>query len=390
MILHLDMDAFYASVEIRDNPELANHPVVIGSPHGRGVVLTANYIARRFGIHSAMPAAQASRLCPHARFIKPRMSVYAEVAKQIRDIFLAYTELVEPLSLDEAFLDVTGSQALFGSPMVIAQKIKQQIRDCVGLTASAGVAPNKFLAKVASDLQKPDGLVVVDPQRIREFLEPLPVGRVWGIGPRTGKKLERLGIQTIGQLQQISLESLTTIFGVNGEHFYRLCRGLDSRPVVPDREAKSISHETTFRTDIKDCEALRAWLLGLCDDVARRLRRYQLVGRTIHLKYRFPDFQTITRSTTLPEPTDSTETLAAAVDQAFQSNRHRFQRGIRLIGMGVSQLSRRGAKQLLLFEQEDVEKRQRVDRMADTICDQFGKAAITRGSRIITTNDSDS
>ena len=251
MSLHIDMDAFYASIEIRDNPRLATKPVVVGgSPSGRGVVSTANYIARSFGIHSAMPAVQARRLCPSAVFIRPRMDHYAAVSRQIRDIFHTYTDLVEPLSLDEAFLDVTGSQALFGDAVEIAQQIKSRIRNELSLSASAGVAPNKFLAKVASDLEKPDGLVVVDPNNIHGFLDPLPVSCIWGVGAQTQKKFELLGVRTISQLRTLSHETLKARFGINCDHFWRLARGLDSRQVVPDHDAKSISHETTFVRDI--------------------------------------------------------------------------------------------------------------------------------------------
>jgi DNA polymerase IV len=381
MILHIDMDAFYASIEIRDQPGLAKLPVVVGSPHGRGVVLTANYIARRFGIHSAMPAVEAYRLCPQAMFVKPRMGVYAAVAKQIREIFFSFTELVEPLSLDEAFLDVTPSCALFGQPLTIAGLIKDRIRREVGLTASAGVAPNKFLAKLASDLEKPDGLVFVS-GNVSEFLAPLPVSRVWGIGPRTVERLRSLGIERIGQLQQLSADGIQAILGGSGEHFHRLSHGIDDRPVVPDREAKSISHETTFRNDISDQEVLRVWLLNLCDDVARRLRRSDLVARKVHLKYRFPDFQTVTRSCTLAEATDSSDALAAAVDRLFNANCRSFSRGLRLVGVGVSDVKPRAARQLSLFDQEEVEKRCRVDLAADELCARFGKMAVVRGSRL--------
>jgi DNA polymerase IV len=385
MILHIDMDAFYASVEIRDNPRLAQLPVVVGgSADGRGVVSTANYLARKFGIHSAMPAAQAKRLCPQAVFIRPRMAHYAAVSQQIRGIFHSFTDLVEPLSLDEAFIDVTGSQALFGDAVSIARRIKQRIRDEVGLTASAGVAPNKYLAKVASDLEKPDGLVVVDPAAIHSFLDPLPVSRVWGVGAQTQKKLEALGAHTIGQLRALPLEILKLSFGVNSEHFWRLARGLDTRAVVPDRDAHSISHETTFSVDISDAEALRAWLLDLTDDVARRLRHYQLVGRTVQLKLRYSNFETITRSRTLAEPTHVTEVIARVASELFLANSRDIQRGIRLIGVGVSQLGTKGPVQLSLFDQPATEKSKRIDKALDEIRDKFGKLALSRGSSLRT------
>ena len=240
MILHVDMDAFYASVEINDNPELRGLPVVVGgSPKGRGVVAAASYEARKYGVFSAMPASQVVRNCPNAVFIKPRMYRYAEISKQIREIFFRFTSIVEPLSLDEAFLDVGGCEKLFGDGPTIARMVKETIQAELGLTASAGVAPNKFLAKLASDLEKPDGLVIVDPERIQEFLDPLSISRVWGVGKQTLKKFERLGVRTIQQLRALSVDSMKNLFGINSEHFWRLSRGLDSRRVVPDRIAKN-------------------------------------------------------------------------------------------------------------------------------------------------------
>jgi DNA polymerase IV len=383
MIIHIDMDAYYASVEIRDNPHLADKPVVIGgSATGRGVVSTANYIARKFGVQSAMATSQAVRLCPQAILIRPRMDYYAAISKQIRDIFHTYTDLVEPLSLDEAFLDVTGSQKLFGDAVTIAKQIKSRIAAEVGLTASAGVAPNKFLAKVASDLEKPDGMVVVHPDSIQSFLDPLPVARVWGVGAQTQKKLEAYGVHTIAHLRQLSLEVLKSAFGINSDHFWRLSRGLDTRAVVPDRDAKSISHETTFHRDLTDPDALRAWLLDLTDQVARRMRRYKIVGRTVQLKIRYSNFETITRSRTLDEPTNSTDTLARFASDLFSKSQLNFSRGIRLIGMGVDKLSCNRPVQLSLFDQEDAERSRRIDKATDEIRDKFGKLALKRGSTL--------
>ncbi len=381
MIIHIDMDAYYASVEIRDNPQLADKPVIIGgAPTGRGVVSTANYIARKFGVHSAMPASQAMRLCPQAILIRPRMDYYAGIAKQIREIFLNFTDLVEPLSLDEAFIDVTGSRQLFGDAVSIAKQIKLRIASEVGLTASAGVAPNKFLAKVASDLEKPNGLVVVEPDAIFSFLDPLPVARVWGVGAQTQKKLESYGVHTIAQLRQLSLEVLKSAFGINSDHFWRLARGIDSRPVVPDRDAKSISHETTFPQDLTDQDSLRAWLLDLTDQVARRMRWHKIVGRTVQLKIRYSNFETITRSRTLNEPTNSTDTLARLASELFSQSNLQFDRGIRLIGMGVDKLSCHRPVQLSLFDQEVAERSKRIDQATDVIRDKFGKLALKRGS----------
>ena len=243
MILHVDMDAFYASVEERDRPELAGKPLIVGgTPDGRGVVAAANYVVRQFGVHSAMPTATALKLCPDAIVLSPRLDHYAEVSAEIREIFVRYTPLVEPLSLDEAFLDVTGSERLFGPAVEIAHRIRREIRQELRLVASVGVAPNKFLAKIASDLDKPDGLVVVDPDRVQEFLDPLSVGRIWGVGRVTGETFSWLGVQTIADLRQLSVETLRQHFGSSGEHFWKLAHGIDDRPVVPDRETKSISN----------------------------------------------------------------------------------------------------------------------------------------------------
>ena len=249
MILHVDMDAFYASVEARDRPELAKRPVIVGgTAEGRGVVAAANYVARQFGVHSAMPCATAKRLCPHAVFLPSRIDYYGQVSGKIREIFCRFTPIVEPLSLDEAFLDVTGSRKLFGAAVDIGRKIKQVIGEEIRLVASVGVAPNKSLAKIASDLEKPNGFVVVQPNNIEAFLEPLPVERIWGIGRQGSQVLHRMGIRTIGQLRQLPLDWLENHFGNNAQHFWQLARGIDDRAVVPDREAKSISHETTFAT----------------------------------------------------------------------------------------------------------------------------------------------
>ena len=241
MILHVDMDAFYASVEERDRPELAGKPLIVGgTPQGRGVVAAANYAVRKFGVHSAMSASQALRLCPQAIVLPPRLDYYAEISEQIREILYRFTPLVEPLSLDEAFLDVTGSELLFGPAAEIGRRIKREIEGEVHLVASVGVAPNKFLAKIASDLEKPDGFVVVDPARVHEFLDPLPVGRLWGVGRVTGKALDQLGIRTIGDVRKTALATLHQCFGKSGEHLWQLSQGIDgaarrSRPRGPNR-----------------------------------------------------------------------------------------------------------------------------------------------------------
>ena len=382
MILHVDMDAFYASVELRDNPSLVGKPVVVGgSPTGRGVIAAASYEARKFGIHSAMPASQAIRVCPSAVFIKPRMEHYAAISKQIREIFFRFTSLVEPLSLDEAFLDVTGSQRLFGDATTIGRKIQEAIASELGLAASVGVAPNKYLAKVASDLEKPNGFVIVDPDKIEAFLDPLPIARVWGVGPQTAKKFKSFGVETIGQLRKLPRDTLQLAFGLNSDHFWRLARGLDTRPVVPDRIAKSVSHETTFSVDIKNREALNAWLLELTEQVARRLRRHDIVGKTVHVKIRFGNFQTITRSKTINAPSQTTHCLWETASQILK-DAPLDGRGIRLIGVGVSNLSNSGKKQQNLFDREDEVKATRMDEAADSIRDKFGASAVKRASSL--------
>ncbi len=383
MILHVDMDAFYASVEERENPSLVGKPVIVGgSADGRGVVAACNYVARKFGVHSAMRAGRATRLCPQAIVIRPRMNFYVEIARQIRQIFEQFTPLVEPLSLDEAFLDVNGSQSLFGSSEEIGRQIQRRIRDELRLVASVGVAPNKFIAKIASDLKKPDGFVIVRPEDITTFLDPLPVGRLWGVGKVTGKIFERWAIRTIGQLRRMPIGQLNELFGSSGEHYWRLANGIDDRRVVPDREAKSISNETTFSEDIADIDILRAWLIELVEHVGRRLRRYELRGRTIDLKVRFADFKTITRSLTLDQPTNITQELLDAGLELLTERLPPRHLPVRLLGFGVTKLDDSGAsQQQTLFDGQDRQRNRELDRVADQISNKFGKRAIRRGTK---------
>ena len=383
MIIHVDMDAFYASVEERDRPELVGRPVVVGgSPEGRGVVAAANYVVRRFGVHSAMPASTAKRLCPEAIFLPSRLDYYAQVSRRIHDIFRRYTPLVEPLSLDEAFLDVSGSRRLYGSAVVIARQIKREIRDQLVLVASAGVAPNKFLAKLASDLDKPDGFVAVDPNRVQEFLDPLPVERLWGVGRRGSEIFGRLNVRTIGQLRRLPVEVLRRQFGKSGDHFWRLARGIDNRPVVPDRQAKSISHETTFETDIDDTELLRAWLFELTEQVTRRLRRSKLRARTVHIKVRFADFRTITRSQKLPELTNATDALWQAAAGMLSSRVPVGDQPVRLLGMGTSGLDGSQTFQGRLFDRQLHRKQTQLDDVSDRVKSRFGSLALRRASSL--------
>ncbi len=387
MILHCDMDAFYASVEERDRPELVGKPVIVGgSPEKRGVVSAANYIARKYGVHSAMPSVVAHRLCPQGVYLPPRIGYYAEISRQIRDIFERFTPLVEPLSLDEAFLDVTGSEQLFGSASEIGQQIKKAVKDETGLVVSVGVAPNKFLAKIASDFKKPDGFFVVE--NVQEFLDLLPVERLWGVGKQSSKVFQRLGINTIGQLRQWPIETLKSRFGSQGEHLWQLAHGIDDSPVMPEREAKSISHETTFEQDIDDLDVVRAWLIDLTEQVAWRLRRHELKGRTVHLKVRFADFSLITRSQTLPFPTDITNELWQTADEMLLNRLPPNRQPIRLIGMGVSGFDTTGQVQGLLFDQDERKKQAGLDVAADQIRERFGAGALKRAAAISQQHDS--
>ena len=383
MILHVDMDAYYASVEERDRPELSGHPVIVGgSVDSRGVVAAANYEVRRFGVHSAMPMATAVRRCPRAIILPVRMEHYSAVSHEIRSIFERYTPLVEPLSLDEAFLDVRGSVKLFGPVEEIGRRIKRDILSEVGLVASVGVAPNKFLAKLASDLDKPDGFVTVSEEGVQEFLDPLPVSRLWGVGKRADEILERLGIRTIGQLRRLPLPDLSRHFGTaSAAHLHELAHGRDDRAVVPDREAKSISHETTFPVDISDADVLRAWLLSLTEQVAGRLRRLKVFARTVHLKVRYSDFKTVTRSHSMPTASNTTSDLWSAVTDHILSRIDLAENPVRLVGVGVSSLGRHREQQGLLFE--DQSKRDaELDAATDVIRDRFGAAAIQRGTSL--------
>jgi DNA polymerase-4 len=380
-ILHVDMDAFYASVEQRDRPELRGKPVIVGgSGDSRGVVCAASYEARTFGVHSAMPAVTAKRLCPHGIFLPPRMVHYTAISRQIQEILLSFTPLLEPLSLDEAFLDIHGCESLFGPAGEIARKIKAKIKAELDLIASIGVAPNKFLAKLASDMSKPNGLLEIDPDRVIEFLSPLPVGRLWGVGAKAEKRLHLLGIQTIGQLAGFAQDALEEHFGQLGPHLRRLANGQDDRPVIPDEDAKSVSTETTFARDIGNRRLLRSWLLDLVEHLGQRLRRQRACARTIDIKVRTADFQTYTRSKTLWEATDVTAVIWQAASQLFDRHLRDDWLPLRLLGVGAAGLVRQGPVQGDLFDDEWRTKQRALDQAADQIRRQFGKDALRRGA----------
>jgi DNA polymerase-4 len=338
-IVHVDMDAFFASVEQRDFPHLKGLPVVVGGSHERrGVVAAASYEARKFGIHSAMSMAEAGRRCPHLQRQPVRMQVYLEVSRQIREIFARYTDRIEPLSIDEAFLDLTATcEQQQTTATRLAHRLKSEIFTETGLTASAGVAPNKFLAKVASDMRKPDGLTVVLPDAVQQFLDPLPVRKIWGVGPATAERLARLEIHTIAQLRALSLERALELFGKSGLLYYHLARGQDQRPVACREQARSISTERTFPQDIRDADALHQELDRMACDVAKGCKDSKVSGYTVVLKLRYEDFSTITRSQTLAAPTRCAERILDVGKSLLEKTDFRI-RPVRLLGIGLGGL----------------------------------------------------
>ncbi len=378
-ILHVDMDAFYASVEQRDHPELAGRPVLVAHDGPRGVVSAASYEARAFGCHSAQPTAMARRRCPQAVVVAPRHAHYVEVSAAVFEILESVTPLVEPLSIDEAFLDVTGSRRLLGEAPVIAADIKRRVRAETGLTASVGVAPNKFLAKLASEWCKPDGLVVLAEDELPARLAPLPIRRMWGVGPVLEASLARQGVTTFGDLQRLSLEQAVARLGAQGEELWRLARGEDDRPVVPDREARSVGAEETFGADLPSREPVHDVLVGQADRVAARLRRHGLRGRTVTVKIRFGDFQTVTRSATLPAATDRTDVIARTAGELLARWAAQGFHPVRLIGVAVSQLERAGTGQGALFADAEDERLRRLDHATDEVRRRFGPESIRRG-----------
>ncbi len=373
-ILHADLDAFYASVEVLDDPTLRGRPVIVGGrPDERGVVSAASYEARRFGVHSAMPLRTAARRCPQGVFLPGRPKRYRELSERVMGIFADYTPLVEPISLDEAFLDVSGSAAAFGDGATIARRLKDRVRDEIGLIVSVGVATNKLCAKIASDLRKPDALVVVPPGEEAAFLAPLPIRRLWGVGPQAQAALTDYGVTTIGQLAALSPETLHRRFGRHGDDLVARARGTDRAPVEPFHAPKSVGHEHTFSTDTADPRRLEATLLDLAESVASRLRRHDLVAGAVQLKLRYEGFETLTRQAPLPSQTHESEPLYQMTLELLRRTLVSG-RGVRLIGLTAISLA--GAQQLTLFDAPP--RRERLTRSIDLVRQRFGEGAITR------------
>jgi DNA polymerase-4 len=382
-IIHLDMDAFYPSVEVLDNPELKGKPVIVGGSRERGVVSSASYEARKFGVHSAQPMATAMRLCPHGIVLPTRMARYQEVSQQVFEIFHIFTPLVEPLSIDEAFLDVSGCTRLFGSPVEIARKIKHQVVEKTGLTISAGVAPSKFIAKIASDMEKPDGLTVVPADRVRAFLDPLPIKKMWGAGKVTQKAFARIGVYTFKDLRLAPVAVLENKFGRHGAHMQQLAMGIDERDVVTLHDVKSIGHEDTYSKDILDLEPAKRELLSLANRVARRMRRKGLEGKTVTLKVKYSDFKRITRSATLHHYTNDSAAIYAKVCRLLEKTAV-GKRPVRLLGVSLSNLTDTGSgRQLSLFNPDGSnDKRKQLNKTADSILEKFGSRGIRPGSLV--------
>ncbi|HEV3285928.1 MAG TPA: DNA polymerase IV [Steroidobacteraceae bacterium] len=378
-VLHVDMDAFYASVEQHDDPSLAGRPLIVGWDGGRGVVAAASYEVRRYGVHSAMPVRKALQLCPHAVCVRPRMARYQQVSAQVFGAFREVTPLVQGLSLDEAFLDVTASLQLLGDAVEIARRIKRRIRALTGLTASVGVAPNKLVAKIASDLMKPDGLTVVEAARVREVLDPLSVRRLPGLGSKTGAKVEAAGIRTLGELRSAPDAVLWPLFGRYASWMRERASGIDERPVLPEVEEKSLSAEDTFEHDIDDIRTLHRQLAGLADLAAGRLRARQLMAGCIGVKIRREDFSTFTRQRAVAPPTCEARAVAGVAAELL-SRWLAANRGakLRLLGVVLTELT--PASQLGLFE--ETRRESQLDATLDEARARFGRQALRRGNTI--------
>jgi len=377
-IIHVDMDCFFAAVEIKDNLGLAGKPVIVGAlPGSRGVVCACNYEARKFGVHSAMPISQAFRKCPKGIFLPPRGWRYVEESNRIQDIFHRFTPLVEPLSLDEAFLDVSGSHLIFGTSERIGREIKRLIREETGLIASVGIAPSKFVAKIASDLQKPDGFVIVYEEETLDFLAPLDARKIWGVGKATWKILEKRGLRLIADIRAYPVDELERILGKSGRHLHELACGIDDRAVTPGWDRKQVSSEYTFDVDTADADELERTLLALCDKTASRLCRKNLRGRTITLKLRDETFRTVTRSRTLSHPVMAGEDIYREARSLLRGEKMQ-ERRVRLVGVSVSSFDEE--QQLPLFDNGDAGRKEKIEEVIARVRDKFGKGAITRAT----------
>jgi DNA polymerase-4 len=379
-ILHIDMDAFYASVEEHDNPELKGKPLIVGGTSGRGVVAAASYAVRRFGVRSAMPIREALRRCPDAICVRPRMARYQEVSAEVFGIFHEFTPLVEGLSLDEAFLDVTASRQLLGTPVAIGTEIRRRIAHQTGLTASVGVAPNKLLAKIASDLNKPDGLCHIDADHVHAILDPLPIEKLFGVGQKSLPTVHAAGIRTFGDLRRADDERVWRAFGKHGRTMRDRASGIDDRAVVPDREEKSISAEETFATDIRGAARLNPQLLHLADRTAARLRAHDLIAGCVTVKIRRADFTTYTRQRSVTPPTSDTAVISAAALRLLEGwLTEQPHAAVRLLGVGVADLQV-GAQADLFAPAAAPAKDARLDTAIDCIRDRFGSGVLTRAS----------
>ncbi len=377
-ILHVDMDAFFAAVEQHDCPELKGKAVIVGGSK-RGVVSTASYEARRFGIHSAMPIFQAKRLCPHGIFLPVRMARYKEVSRVIMETLYHISPLVEPVSIDEAYVDISGTELLHGNPETIGLEVKQRIRESTQLTCSVGIAPNKFLAKIASDMHKPDGLTLVHESDVPAFLGALPAARLPGIGGKTAEVFRNLGVHTVSDVMKFPLSFWVGRLGKMGARVYERAQGIDTSSVVPDSEPKSFSAEDTFEEDTDRLPDLERWLWMQSESVGLDLRRKGCRGRTVTLKIKFTDFKTITRSKTLPESVNSTQVIFDTASGLLR--KLKLPRKVRLIGVGVSNLCGI-SRQISIFEDPSITRQEGLDRAVDRIRDKFGAGALRRGRMI--------
>jgi len=378
-VLHIDMDAFFAAIEVLDNPSLKGKPVIVGGPTSRGVVSTATYEARRFGVHSAMPIFKAKEKCPQGIFLSVRKDRYEEISRKVVDILENFTPLVEQVSIDEAYLDVTGCEALFGGADEIARHIKARIAKETGLTCSIGIASNKFLAKIASDMHKPDGLTILSTDEVDSFLSRLPVEKLSGVGKRTLEGLRHYGIKTVGDLKGFNKERLLKGFGKFGLRLYQLARGIDDSPVVPFREVKSISSEETLQSDTDDLTRLKSLVASHADNVACRLRKGGFKARTITLKIKLDDFSEMSRSLTISQSTDNSKIISDSAVKLLLN--YPLRRKVRLIGVAVSNLAvtKEEAQSSLFALRVKEEKERRTDEAVDEIRRRFGGRVIRRG-----------